>query len=154
LDRAVMDADRIRAAALAVPGIAGCHRVRSRGVDGAVLIDMHVLVDGSLPLRDAHALSHRVEDAIKREVPGVIDVTIHVEPEEDAEEGLSPNARKRKRLTILTHRASAAGPRPRSGRRRARANRWRGASSLAASSDTALADAHAAPTSRRTIGRS
>ena len=88
LDRAVVDAKHIRATALGVPGVVGCHRVRSRGVDGAVLVDFHLQVDGDLPLRDAHALSHQVEATVKGAYPQVVDVTIHIEPGEDEEEDL------------------------------------------------------------------
>ncbi|HKA88433.1 MAG TPA: cation diffusion facilitator family transporter [Haliangiales bacterium] len=88
LDRAVVDPERIRAAAMAVEGVAGCHRVRSRGVEGALLIDCHIQVDGALPLRDAHALSHRVEASIRGALAGVADVTIHIEPEGDPEDPL------------------------------------------------------------------
>jgi cation diffusion facilitator family transporter len=88
LDRAALDADRIRAEVLAVPGVLSCHRIRSRGLEGAVLVDLHLQVDGSMPLRAAHAISHEVEDRLKQKFPGVADVTIHVEPEEEPEEGL------------------------------------------------------------------
>ncbi len=88
LDRAALDAERIRAEVLAVPGVLSCHRIRSRGIEGAVMVDLHLQVDGSMPLRAAHAISHEVEDRLKQKFAGVADVTIHVEPEEEPEEGL------------------------------------------------------------------
>lgn len=88
LDRAALDADRIRAEVLSVPGVLACHRIRSRGIEGAVMVDLHLQVDGSIPLRAAHAISHEVEDRLKQKFAGVTDVTIHVEPEEEPEEGL------------------------------------------------------------------
>jgi cation diffusion facilitator family transporter len=88
LDRAALEADRIRAEVLSVPGVLSCHRIRSRGIEGAVLVDLHLQVDGSIPLRAAHAISHEVEDRLKQKFPGVADVTIHIEPEEEPEEGL------------------------------------------------------------------
>ena len=88
VDRAMIASDEVREVALAVPGVAGCHRVRTRGLEGAVQMDLHLLVDGDLPVREAHGLSHKVEDALRRRFPEIVDVTIHVEPEDEEDEGL------------------------------------------------------------------
>lgn len=88
LDRAVIDPAAVQRIVLAVPGVASCHRVRSRGVEGAMLLDLHLLVDGDLTLRAAHDISHAVEDALRAGLPGIADVTIHIEPEGEPEEGL------------------------------------------------------------------
>ena len=88
VDRVVIDAERIRGVALAVPGVVDCHRVRSRGVAGSVHLDLHILVDGSHPLRIAHELSNLVEARLKATFPDVGYVTIHMEPEGETAEGL------------------------------------------------------------------
>jgi cation diffusion facilitator family transporter len=88
VDRVVIDAQKIRDVAGAVDGVAGIHRVRSRGLTGAVHLDFHLLVDGELPLRRAHEISHAVETAVRGSFPDVVDVTIHVEPEDEPEEQL------------------------------------------------------------------
>ncbi len=88
VDRAVVDADRVAQVARAVPGVSDVHRVRSRGTAAAAQIDLHLLVDGDMPLREAHAIAHRVEERLRREMPAIEDVTIHMEPEGDPEEGL------------------------------------------------------------------
>jgi cation diffusion facilitator family transporter len=88
LDRAVVNPAEVREIALAVPGVASVHRIRSRGVEGAVLLDLHLLVDGELTLRAAHEICHSVEEALRTKVAGIVDVTIHVEPHDEPEEGL------------------------------------------------------------------
>jgi divalent metal cation (Fe/Co/Zn/Cd) transporter len=45
-----------------------------------LVVDMHILVDDRLALSKAHAIANRIEARIARRVPGVKDVTIHVEP--------------------------------------------------------------------------
>jgi cation diffusion facilitator family transporter len=88
VDRAILDARRVREAASAVTGVTGAHRVRSRGIEGAVHLDLHLQLDGELTLREAHAISHAVEDRLRQTFSGLVDVTIHTEPAEEPEEGL------------------------------------------------------------------
>lgn len=88
IDRVAVDPERVRAVAMSVPGVRDCHRVRSRGVARAVFVDLHLQLDGALSLKDAHELSHRVEEALRRELPDIADVTIHIEPAGDPPEGL------------------------------------------------------------------
>ncbi|HTM20433.1 MAG TPA: cation diffusion facilitator family transporter [Kofleriaceae bacterium] len=88
VDQAVIDPARVRALAVQVPGVVGCHRVRSRGTARHVQLDLHIHVDGEQSLASAHEIAHRVEDAIRAAQPEVIDVTVHMEPEGDAEEDL------------------------------------------------------------------
>ncbi len=88
LDRAVLDSDRVRSLVLAVPGVRGCHRVRSRGLSDDFVLDLHMMADASLTLGDAHHLSHQVEEKLRAEFPQLGDVTIHVEPHDDHEDPL------------------------------------------------------------------
>jgi cation diffusion facilitator family transporter len=88
IDRAAVDPEHIARVARSIAGVEEVHRIRSRGARGAAQVDLHVLVDGDLPLREAHEISHRVEEAMRRAIPGIVDVTIHLEPAGDPEEGL------------------------------------------------------------------
>lgn len=88
VDHVVLDPERVRAVALAVPGVSGCHRVRSHGTSRAAYVDLHLQVAGDLSVDAAHALSHRVEEALQQELPGIADVTIHIEPAGDPPEAL------------------------------------------------------------------
>ena len=63
-----------------INGIKGCHGIRTRGKEGAVNVDLHLLVDPEIRIEDAHNLTHIVEDTIKIEFPSVIDIIIHTEP--------------------------------------------------------------------------
>lgn len=70
---------RIRAAAEAVEGVRNCHDVRVRRSGSVLFIDLHVLVDGSQTLAEAHRLTETIETAIRAIAPGA-DVTVHPEP--------------------------------------------------------------------------
>jgi cation diffusion facilitator family transporter len=65
VDQAAIDPERICAIAGQVPGVHGCHKVRSRGTASHVQVDLHVQVDGGLTLTAAHDIAHHVEDAIR-----------------------------------------------------------------------------------------
>lgn len=79
-DRAVLPAESLSAAVLAVPGVKGCRHVRTRGGPDAVYVDLVVFLDGDLPLRAAHDVADRIEDALKTAHPQIVDVVVHLEP--------------------------------------------------------------------------
>ncbi|HEU5058305.1 MAG TPA: cation diffusion facilitator family transporter [Kofleriaceae bacterium] len=88
VDKVVIDPDRVREVARSVEGVEDCHRVRSRGTEGAAQVDLHLLLDGEITLREAHETAHQVEEKLRRLIPEIVDVTIHMEPSDDPEEGL------------------------------------------------------------------
>jgi cation diffusion facilitator family transporter len=73
----------VTGAAEAVAGVRNCHNVRIRTSGPTVFIDAHILLEGALPLREAHELTDQVEKAIQAVVPGA-DVTVHAEPFDEA----------------------------------------------------------------------
>ncbi|MFH1789165.1 MAG: cation diffusion facilitator family transporter [Candidatus Altiarchaeota archaeon] len=66
-----------------IPGVFGCHKVRARGIDNEVFVDLHLLLSPQTPLKDAHALSHAVERKLKEEFGNIKDVVVHIEPAKD-----------------------------------------------------------------------
>jgi cation diffusion facilitator family transporter len=79
-DTAQINQDEIRKVISGIKDIKGCHGIRTRGKEGAVNVDLHIVVPPDVTIKDAHELAHFVEDAIKKEFPSVIDVVIHTEP--------------------------------------------------------------------------
>lgn len=69
-----------RTVALRVDGVKGVEKCLARKMGYGFLLDMHVEVDGGLSVAVAHELAHTVKDAIRAEMPRVLDVTIHIEP--------------------------------------------------------------------------
>ena len=79
-DRIVIaDADLERVV-MSVPGVLGCHRIRTRGSSDHVFLDLHVWLPPAMPLTDAHALSHVVKDRLMARYPQIADAVIHIEP--------------------------------------------------------------------------
>lgn len=79
-DAARLPVDEVAAVARRVPGVSGCHAVRSRGPESQVYVDLHVLVARGTTIEDAHDVAHHVEAALRREYGQITDVVVHVEP--------------------------------------------------------------------------
>jgi cation diffusion facilitator family transporter len=71
---------RIRAIAAAVEGVSGIDDCRARKSGLGWLVDIHVEVDGALPVSEGHRIAHEVKDALLAGEVGVLDALIHIEP--------------------------------------------------------------------------
>jgi divalent metal cation (Fe/Co/Zn/Cd) transporter len=45
-----------------------------------LFVDIHVVVDGELSVREGHEIAHRVKDALLGSDLRVLDAAIHIEP--------------------------------------------------------------------------
>lgn len=59
------------------------HALRTRRVGGELFVDLHVLVDPEISVRDSHVICERVEEKIERELTKPVNVLIHIEPYEE-----------------------------------------------------------------------
>jgi divalent metal cation (Fe/Co/Zn/Cd) transporter len=75
----ISDADLERVV-MTVPGVIGCHHIRTRGSADHVFLDLHVWLPADMKLSDAHALSHAVKDRLTARYPQIADAIIHIEP--------------------------------------------------------------------------
>jgi cation diffusion facilitator family transporter len=79
-DRIVIaDADLERVV-MSVPGVLGCHQIRTRGSADHVFLDLHVWLPPDMRLTEAHGLSHIVKDRLIARYPQIADAVIHIEP--------------------------------------------------------------------------
>jgi cation diffusion facilitator family transporter len=79
-DGVVIEEDELRRVVLGVPGVLGCHQIRTRGSADHVFLDLHVWMRRDLRLDDAHGTSHVVKDALIERFPQIADAIIHIEP--------------------------------------------------------------------------
>jgi cation diffusion facilitator family transporter len=75
----IAEAD-VRQVVQSVPGVIGCHQIRTRGSADHVFMDLHLWLDGQTPLQLAHSTSHEVKDRLMTRFPHLADVVIHIEP--------------------------------------------------------------------------
>jgi cation diffusion facilitator family transporter len=79
---AILDVKKIVDIVLEIPGVKTCHKIRTRGRPDDIYLDLHVQVDGSMQMHEAHRISYAIEEAIKKGIPQVSDVVVHMEPKE------------------------------------------------------------------------
>lgn len=74
---------RLRGRALGVEGVRSVQAVRVHPVGSVYRVDMEIRVDGSLTVREGHAIAHAVESSIIGTLARVAEVQVHVEPARD-----------------------------------------------------------------------
>ena len=79
-DRIVIAESDIEQVVMSVPGVLGCHHIRTRGSADHVFLDLHVWLPADMPLLHAHDLSHVVKDRLMARYPQIADAIIHIEP--------------------------------------------------------------------------
>jgi len=75
---------RIRDAGAAVPGVLQIEKCQVRKSGLGLFCDLHVIVSGDLSVREGHRIAHLVKDALLEAMPKLLDVVVHIEPEESA----------------------------------------------------------------------
>lgn len=65
---------------LSFPGVSSPHHLRTRRIGSYCAIEVHVRMDGRIPLEDAHCKATAVENGLKRRFGKSTLVNIHVEP--------------------------------------------------------------------------
>jgi cation diffusion facilitator family transporter len=79
-DQVVIAESDLEAVVMSVPGVLGCHQIRTRGSTDHVFLDLHVWLPRDMRLADAHDLSHVVKDRLMLRYPQIADAIIHIEP--------------------------------------------------------------------------
>lgn len=80
VDTAIIDEDDIREVLKEFKTIKSVHKIRSRGSESNVHIDMHIMVDPNLTVEDSHVLNHDIEDLIQEKINKSAQVIVHTEP--------------------------------------------------------------------------
>lgn len=86
-------ADNVEKVAASVPGVVDAHAIRIRPSGAHTFIDMHITMNGSCTLNEAHAATEVIESAIHA-IVSPADITVHVEPAE-----LVPISQKKPKVT-------------------------------------------------------
>ncbi len=79
-DASVLERAKIANIANKIPGVNSAHKIRTRGRKDDIHVDLHIAIDADMSVDDAHDISHKIEKSLKKNIPGITDVIVHVEP--------------------------------------------------------------------------
>jgi cation diffusion facilitator family transporter len=79
-DEIVIAEEDVHDVVASVAKVIGAEKIRTRGSADHAFMDLHLWLDGRMPLQDAHATSHIVKDRLMARFPQLVDVVIHIEP--------------------------------------------------------------------------
>ncbi len=77
------EVNAIRDTVRTTPGVIGLHELRTRRMAHKVLIDTHVQVDGHVSVSEGHRIGEEVRKRVLRDHDDVLDLLVHVDPEDD-----------------------------------------------------------------------
>lgn len=81
-DHARIPEQEVLAVVKRVGGVSNAHKIRTRGTEDEVYVDLHVLVDPAMTVLQAHAVADEVECALQEAFDSVRDVVVHIEPDD------------------------------------------------------------------------
>lgn len=93
----------IRESLVSTPGVLGLHALRTRRMAHQALVDAHVLVDARISVSEGHRIAEAARERVLKAHPEVLDVLVHVDPEEDLPNLHATVARMPVREVLLQH---------------------------------------------------
>ncbi len=73
----------IRQVILETDGVQGIHLLRTRQMGEDAFIDAHIVVDPRITVSEGHMIADKVRDLLIEEFDDVMDVLVHIDPEDD-----------------------------------------------------------------------
>jgi len=77
--------DRIEATAKTIPGVIELHELKTRREGPGIIMEGHLVLLSDISLKEAHNISKKVEESLRKEFGPETQISLHLEPEDDAE---------------------------------------------------------------------
>ena len=77
--------EKIEATAKSVKGVVDLHELKTRREGPGIIMEGHLVLDSEISLKEAHDISKKVEAALRKEFGSETQISLHLEPEDDAE---------------------------------------------------------------------
>ena len=100
------EVEAIRQTLLNTHGVRGLHELRTRKMADNALVDAHIMVDPKISVSEGHYIAESARHAVLRN-HHVMDVMVHIDPEDDMQEKL--NSHLPNRRALLAHLAERLG---------------------------------------------
>ena len=65
-----------------VSNVIDAHDIRTRKIGEAIFVDMHILVDKNITVKEGHDIAKAVKKTLLKQNSNILDVLIHIEPYE------------------------------------------------------------------------
>ena len=99
----------IRETLVAIPGVRGLHELRTRKMGNQALVDAHIQVAPTISVSEGHYIAEKARAAVLAH-HHVLDVMVHIDPEDDL--ASKPSAHLPDRQSLLTHLSEVVGGLP------------------------------------------
>ncbi|HET7360518.1 MAG TPA: cation transporter dimerization domain-containing protein, partial [Salinimicrobium sp.] len=70
----------IRKSSLQEPGVIETEKCFVRKAGMTFLVDLHVVVNGELTVKEGHEISHNLKNRLLEQFPEITNILIHIEP--------------------------------------------------------------------------
>lgn len=77
--------EKIEATAKSVKGVVDLHELKTRREGPGIIMEGHLVLDSEISLKEAHDISKKVEESLRTEFGTETQISLHLEPEDDAE---------------------------------------------------------------------
>lgn len=77
--------EKIEATAKSVKGVVDLHELKTRREGPGIIMEGHLVLHSDISLKEAHNISKKVEESLRKEFGPETQISLHLEPEDDAE---------------------------------------------------------------------
>ena len=77
--------EKIEATAKSVKGVVDLHELKTRREGPGIIMEGHLVLDSEISLKEAHDISKKVEESLRKEFGTETQISLHLEPEDDSE---------------------------------------------------------------------
>jgi cation diffusion facilitator family transporter len=98
-------ASNIEAQILQVDGVREMHQLRTRKMGSEILADVHIHVGPRISVSEGHRIGDAVTERLEQNTPGLRDVIVHIDPEDDDHDQPSINLPLRPKVSVAVNAA-------------------------------------------------
>lgn len=77
--------EKIEATAKSVKGVVDLHELKTRREGPGIIMEGHLVLDSEISLKEAHDISKKVEESLRKEFGTETQISLHLEPEDDSQ---------------------------------------------------------------------
>lgn len=89
---------KIKTILLKTEGVLATHQLRTRLLGGKIFVDVHALVPAKITVSEGHYIAEQARRRLIEQLADVVDVTVHIDPEDDETHTSSIQLQQRKEL--------------------------------------------------------